>query len=386
MNYINKLPVDRPSVKESAWYLRRYWWLFPVIAHLLLLLSATYFPVLNHPDIQKRPGHFWFQWDSLYYVIVAKLGYTHIPGIYKYKNVAFFPFVPMLVRFLGAWGVLLLEQVTFAICVVLLKGFGERMGLTRAQAIKGTWLFALCPAAIYFSAIYAEPWTLFGALLSLFFATRERWLLAALMGLITSMTQGTGILFGLLPLVLFFYAMLQHDFRLVRKSLIWGIGCALGLFIYMAYLGISYHDPLAFSSVQSKMWHSYWRWPWFQFIRGIRVGGLSQHKLLVLIYECVAGIYGIGAVMMCLNRGASKHSWEEIGAKVYVVVGLLVAFSFYAGHRPFYSTIRIAAIYFPMYIGLSKRLPNWLFWVVVICFACIAYVGASRFTHGYFFQ
>ncbi len=358
----------------------RYWWVLPVLAHLLLLLLATYFPVMPHRLTgQVRPGYFWFQWDSLYYILVGKLGYTHIPGIFKYKDTAFFPFIPLLVRFLGAWTLLLLEQVTFAICIILLKDFGERVGLSRSNAIRAAWLFALCPTAIYFSSIYAEPWTIFGALVSLYFASRQRWLIAAAMGFITAMTQGTGILFGVFPLVLFFYSMLKQDFRMVRNSLIWGLGCALGLSVYMAYLAVRYHDPFLFSTIQTTLWYAHWVTPWYQVIHGLRVGGGR------LLYEFITMIYCVGAIVMCTHRTPNNDAWENTGAKLYVVLGMLVSLCFYAGNAPFYSTMRLASIYFPAYMGLSK-LPAWLFWPILVCFTGVAYLGASLFSHGQFFQ
>lgn len=364
----------------------RLWWVPSLIFHELLLLAATFFPLMSHPAVQHREGYFWFQWDSLRFIDIGQLGYTHLPGIFKYKCVAFFPFVPILVRIFSPWGLLFIEQVTFVLVLLLLKSFSERMGLSPTRAIQSAWLFALSPAAIFYSTIYAEPWTIFGTLTSLYFATRRRWLFAGMMGLIASMSQGTGILGGIFPLVLFIRSIIRKNVKLVWGALIWGIGCGLGLLIYMVYLDISYHHPFLFSTVQSTLWHSHWKWPWFQFVKGLQMGGLSQHRLLRFAYEGIAVIYILGAIFMTMIRRTPKFGSEAVGAKLYVIVGLLVSFSFYPGGTPFHSALRIASVYFPLYTGLAKYLPKWLFWIVITCFVGIAYAGTSLFTYGYFFQ
>lgn len=365
--------------------LERWWWLPVLLLHELVLLAATFFPLMSHAVVQHRQGYFWFQWDSLNYINIGQLGYTHLPGIFKYKEVAFFPFVPVLVRLITPWGVMLLQQVVFVLILLLLKQFSERMGLTSTQAIRATWLFAFSPVAIFYSTLYAEPWTLFAGLASLYFASRKRWYLAGIMGLITSMTQGSAILIGIFPLVLFVYAIFQRNAKLVWGALIWGIGCAVGLASYMAYLGYAYRNPLLFSTVQTTLWHAHWVWPGYPFLQGLRFGGLGAHSRLYLAYEIVALVYVLGAILMLFIR--SIHvSWEGIAAKLYVVIGLLVSFSFYSGGTPFHSTLRIASVYFPMYLGLAKYLPSWLLWLIMAGFVVVGYAGTSLFTHGYFFQ
>lgn len=386
--------------KASPWNVQRllifnrFWWLPVFLVHELLLLAATYFPLMSHPAVQHRQGYFWFQWDSLNYINIGQLGYTHLSGIFKYKEVAFFPFVPVLVRIFTPWGLLILEQFIFILILFLLKGFSERMGLRRGQAVAAAWLFALNPAAIYYSSIYAEPWTLFTALASLFFATRRRWLAAGIMAAMTSMTQGTGILFGIFPFALFIVSLVKGNYKTMRGALIWGIGCGLGLAAYMLYLGKTYHNPLMFSTVQTTLWHAHWTSPWYPFLRELQTGGFTRHHRLRLAYTGMAVFYVIGAFMMwIIGRRKSydttdpfEFDWENVGAKLYVTAGLLVSFSFYSGGQPFHSTIRIASMFFPFYIGLAKYLPKWALAIVLIAFSTIAYVGTSLFTYGYFFQ
>jgi hypothetical protein len=373
----------RRGVENREWL----WILFAFIAHDLLILSATFWPVLfHHPAYQRRPGYLWFQWDSLYYVIVGDLGYTHLPGIAKYKNTAFFPFVPMLVRMFGAWGAVVIEQLTMALTLALMYWYGKRMGLSQAASIRSVWLFALCPAAIFYSTIYAEPWTVFGTLASLFLAVNQRWIFAALSAAVTSLTQGTGVLVGMFPLVLFIRSLYQKNYRLLFGSVVWGLGAAFGLGLYMAYLGSAYHDPLLFSKVQPQMWHSYWRWPWLQFIQGLEPKKFTSTAVLHLVYEFIAITYVVGACFLLTRSIHPTKHWEITASRLYTLMGLLVSFSFYPGHTPFYSAIRIASVYFPMYTGLGVGVKKTWFTVILVVFIVVAYLGTSRFTHGYFFQ
>ncbi|QQE79063.1 mannosyltransferase family protein [Alicyclobacillus sp. SO9] len=403
-NSLGQSNLELSPWNPRSWFLsKRYWWVPIFLIHELVLLAATFFPLMSHPAVQHRQGYFWFQWDSLNYINIGQLGYTHLPGIFKYKEVAFFPFVPVLVRIFTPWGVLVLEQVVFILVLLLLKSFGERMGLNRGQAVAAAWLFALNPAAIFYSSIYAEPWTLFTTLVSLFFAVRKRWLAAAIVAAMTSLTQGTGILAGLFPLMFFILSIAQHDYKTARGSLVWGLGSAVGLAVYMLYLGKTYHNPLMFSTVQTTLWHAHWTWPWQPFLQELHTGGLGRHHRLRFAYEGIAAIYALGALMMWTLKGSHKtantsttntsttststtSTSEQIGAKLYVTAGLLVSFSFYSGGQPFHSTIRIASMFFPLYIGLAKYLPKWVIVIVLLAFSAVVYAGTSLFTYGYFFQ
>ncbi len=364
------------------------WLLLAFLAHEALLIVATILPPVRKTTIVKMAfqshQYFWFQWDSLWYISIGKLGYTHL-GHLSLSSLAFFPFVPLLVRIFGQWTVLVLGQVAFAATLVLLNIFAERLGFTRTQSIWAVWLFALNPAAIFYSTIYAEPWTILCVLGSVLLGTRKRFVLAGLVGLCAAMTQGTGILVGLFPLILFVWSLIKKDYSSLRGSLIWGIGCALGLAAYMAYLGYAFHNPLAFSEVQKTRWQAHWAWPWYEYTWVIRYMGIGIHHKLTVVYGLISLIDVVGILLFCIGKLNPFNRWEAIAAKIYGIVGALVSLSFVSGAHPFWSTLRIISVYFPIYLGWAMQKRRLAFAVTAL-FTCMAFIGASYFSHGYFYQ
>lgn len=377
------------SATASVSRMRFGWMIIPFIAHNLLLIAATVLPPVYRNSINsmnfQSNQHLWFQWDSLWFISIGKLGYTHLPGILKYMGTAFFPLVPILVRVFGQWTVLVLEQFVFILTLILLKRLSERMGLTHSQAVWAAWLFALNPAAIFYSTIYAEPWTVVCILGSFFLAVRRRWVLAAVVGALAAMTQGTGILVGIFPLVLLIRSIRTRNNASIRGALVWGIGCAAGLAAYMAYLGYAYHQPLLFSHVQSTIWNAHWALPWYPFTWAIRYTSFGIHHKSILVYGFIVLLDIIGLALFWVFKQAPLVRWERWAVTLYGTLGIVVSMCFASGHHPFWSTVRIASVYFPIYIGWATQRRG-IRVTVLIVFASVAFIGASLFTHGYFYQ
>jgi hypothetical protein len=365
-------------------------WLWAFLAHEILVTGAYLVPYPDQPGVLHRAfsasAHFWFQWDALWYIAISRYGYAHLPLVPPLAGTAFFPWLPVLIHAIGvfaAWG---LTQLSVLFSLWLLARLAVRLRCSSNQTALGVFLFAVNPAAVYFSTLYAEPWTIVFTLASLELGHHRRWILAAIAGLLAATTQATGILVGLFPLIAFLQSLRSGSVRRAAGPFLWGIGPFLGLSSYVTYLALRFHRPLSFATVQSTpYWKGTWRWPWQQWYQGLATAVL-QHRLdatLLALWIAVT-LFVVGALILA-RTGESWSSLESVQSSVYAIAGLLVSLSFYHGNSPLYSTVRIVSIYFPLYLGLARARRGFAIGALIF-FAALAFYGAMLFTHHWWYQ
>ena len=244
-------------------------WLF--IATRLLLVAVTYigyilFPVPPH----VYPVHpvdivglltSWNHWDAARYTQIAQSGYQNI------YDTAFFPLFPLLIKggalLIGnqgyiAVGMILSNLALLGALFVLYQIATDMLGeLAGRRTILYLCIF---PTAFFFFAAYNESLFLLltaGAFLAM---RRQRWWLAGVLGLFAALTRTAGLLLVLPYLYELWVARKgvaddeqsalskawQTLPRLLPVALI-----PLGTVIYALYCWKVFHDPLAFSTVQS---------------------------------------------------------------------------------------------------------------------------------------
>src|SRR3990167_7488746 len=100
------------------------------------------------------------------------------------------------------------------------------------------------PTSFYFGALYNESLYLFFSLLAFYLARKDKWLLAGIVGALSSATR----IFGVLLLPALIIEAVQRKVPL-RKS-IWVLLVPIGLIYYMYYQWANFSDPLAFYNLQ----------------------------------------------------------------------------------------------------------------------------------------
>jgi hypothetical protein len=222
--------------------------------------------------------------DSWWYVSIVEGGYTM--GDVKtgaQGTVTFFPLYPLLVKAAAAVtgdvfvAGLLVSNLAFLAAVGFVYALA-RLEFDAETAARATFYLAAAPSTIFFSAMYTE--SLFVALVcaTFYFARRGRWTLAAAAGALAAATRNTGVL---LAAVIMIEAMHQRGVRLRPERLLgataaetarlwrahiarqarlalggWQIAIyagyvLVGLGAYMAFLQVTFGDPLGFIHAQA---------------------------------------------------------------------------------------------------------------------------------------
>ncbi len=224
------------------------------VAYLAVPLIADSSVPLYHlrPADNVIVDVFGSRWDTGFYVSIAEEGYQ-FEGV-ELPSVAFFPFLPLLMRTVAPLvgnsllAGILISNVALMLATVLLyrlvtAGWGQQ------TADRATWYFLIFPAAFFGSAIYTESLFLLGAIGALYFARRGYWEVAALLGIATAMTRFIGILVAVMLLVEWWVQRraARENKRPSLGALMAPAAVPLGTLAYMAYLQRTFGDPLAFA-------------------------------------------------------------------------------------------------------------------------------------------
>lgn len=274
-------------------------------------------PIYSLSDLLWR----WYFWDGSFYTSLARAGYT------QRGYSAWFPLWPGLIHVAAHgsepffYGLALAQVATLAACVVLtLLALDARLARPEAPAI----LLLASPFAFFLAAPYSEGLFLALAAGVLLCLRHERWLLAAALTSLASLTRPTGLV--LVPVVLLAYGLsLWRARRVTLYHVCLGVavlGISLvGIAAYCAYCSVAWHDPLVWLHVESTAHDHGIVWPWqglalaWQQVTAVAPTYVRLQDVLTLVpLVATAGVllasarrlplpalaFGAGVILMCL--------------------------------------------------------------------------------------
>ncbi|MFL5911738.1 MAG: hypothetical protein ACJ768_14335 [Gaiellaceae bacterium] len=284
----------------------------------------------------------WGQWDTSWYLSIAKYGYKPVPLEGALANYAFFPLYPMLARCVG-WmvgspytGGLIVSNAAFVVaCVFLYRLVAiDDDAETARRTVK--YLFA-APAAFLFSAMLTESLYLALVVMCFYFARTKRWWAVGLFGFLLALTRGPGFL-AVVPLLWVYVEQRGLSLRRIRLDVLWLalLPAAVGLF--MLFNWDLTGDPLAFAHIQLTGWGHHLQNPLSALWRAVSGGDA------VLSFN---GWYVIGVLVLTLV------SLRALGA-AYALFALISVLSPLLYSVPGGSMARYTAVIFPLYIVAAR--------------------------------
>lgn len=312
-------------------------WLTRDIIHPILPATVEHL----HPNVVLDSL---IHWDAGWFLRIAGQGYD-------FDSAPFFPMFPLLIRILTFLtrngpeaGFLISNAALFLACILLFhlvkEDYGEKIAAT------SVFVMLFFPTAIFFSSIYSEAPFLAFSLGAFYFARKERWLAASLMGACAALTRNIG--------VVLFFAFLYQQYKenglgfSPRKILpLFLIPLSLGLFMLVLwkYTG----DPLAFSHSLNR---EYWGYRHFQY------PGAGQFlNLSVFFYQSnFYALFESGMAFLFLYLVVRSFKYiEDRSLLIFLVLGFLIPFSSVVGNVPL-GMPRYILILFPGYITLARLL------------------------------
>jgi hypothetical protein len=318
-----------------------------------------------------------YHWDSHYYIEIAQNWYSNQGA--AQNLVAFFPLYPTLIRLTTVnfefinLSALLVSNVSSVFAVMYLFKL-SKIDYDDNAAAKAVVYLCVFPTAFFLSIIYTESLFLAVTIASFYYARKQNWPAAGVLGALSALTRIGGLV--LLPALLVEYLQ-QKNWKLqnINKKMLW---VSLPLIGFLVYLGVNYQATgnfFAFIDVERIKWH--------QSINPLM--GLQQ-----ALQTSIAGVFP-------LNIQAMAQLIFAVGGLVAVVAGvkykLRPSLNVYmlltwllAVSTSFWNSIpRYMLMLFPMFIllGFLARSKKTEYLLITLSFIVMC-VFTVLFAMGYF--
>jgi Gpi18-like mannosyltransferase len=227
-----------------------------LVVFLGVVFGKTYIVLGNDTWLGgERWYHRLLRWDSQWYKIIASEGYTYNGDAGQTQSVVFYPLYPALCRLVSEIlridlidsMLLVANLVAMAAALLLFKLVRERFDDRTALATVA--LISFFPASIFLSAGYTESLALLLMVAFFLAVARGRLLAAAMLAGLAVATRSSGIV--LLPVLLWELWCARPPRRFLIEAVPLSIIATSGLWLYIIYLGIAFHHPMAFADGQA---------------------------------------------------------------------------------------------------------------------------------------
>jgi Gpi18-like mannosyltransferase len=217
-------------------------------------LSADVYPFVN----------MWSRWDAGWYQSIAEQGYQFVPK--QRSSTAFFPLYPLLMRAVhvvspsvsaASWFLsgIIVSNMAFLVAlyyVVLLF----RIDDDDATAIRAALYLLVFPTTLFFSAVYSESVFLAVTVATFYYARKEKWWIAGLLGGAATLARSPGVLL-FAPLFLEYLMQRRFQWRAIRLNIVALAIIPAALAAQMWYWAWRFGNMMATQDAQSA-WGGGW--------------------------------------------------------------------------------------------------------------------------------
>ena len=264
--------VTRLMLIGVAW-LGFYFWPQPVKPEphkIEIRADGKTHPVGRYISPDEHPLlNMWCRWDSYWYLEIARIGYTFSQT--SPSSSAFYPTYPLTLRVvhsISRWprnyagraaAGILVSNISLLVALCYLYRL-VRLDFDESIAARSVWYLSIFPMTLFLSAIYTESLFLALTIAAFYYARRQHWITAGILGAFAAAGRGPGVV---LAVALAFEYLAQKRFRLreIRWDVL-SIGLVpLGVAVFGVYLALRFHEPWAMLKSHDP-WTHHVSWPW----------------------------------------------------------------------------------------------------------------------------
>jgi hypothetical protein len=221
-------------------------------------------------------------WDGPIYINISEHGYGQI------SLTNFFPLYPILINLFNRVISSPLYSALLVSWFSLVGAIYYYLKLTKhyfkinsnTEAIRAVLLFVLFPSAVFLLATFTESLFAFLSLAAIYYAMKNRFILAGTFSLFAAATRPTGVFL----LVLIGLLLLENKLNIKKIFISLSIG-SLGLLSYMGYLYVRYSNPFEFIATENGN-HG-----WFKHFLLNQSNALSLMNVIFLLPIVFAAFY-----------------------------------------------------------------------------------------------
>jgi len=321
----------------------------------------------------------WNRWDAPHFIDIAKNGYTDV-GEGRYF-IVFLPLYPFLIRLLASViGYYELSALFISNLASLFAGLYlyklAKLDCPHSTALKSVFYFSIFPTSYFLIAGYTESLFLFLAIGCFYYARKEKWLSAGVMGMLASATRMTGLV--LIPSLL--YEFLSQRSKSKSKSVKGIFFLCMISFGFLSYLMLNYivfENAFMFVEMQKEHWFRYLVPPW-EGLLGALWGIFWRDpagKVLVGGAEIVFGLFGLFCIVYAF----------VIKLRPSYTIYMLLTWLMVASTSYWLSMPRYMLSMFPIFIlfaVIADKREEWQY-VMTIAFLLFFSFFLVLFTQGY---
>jgi Gpi18-like mannosyltransferase len=343
----------------------------------------------DYPEFSDRWYRYLLRWDAGWYFKIASEGYSYDGNDFVQHPVIFYPLYPLLAKVIifitriSPGAALLLVANTCLIAAVLLFFKFTRDKFGETAALYGTATLCFFPASFFLSAAYTESLALFLILVFFLFLERGSYMVAALFAALTIATRSTGIILALVILVELWRRYSGNVRRLLAVAVPAILIATSGLWIYMLYLHLRFHNALAFMT-NIRAWRE-----------GTAVRSEIFQALTLQPFRHLADVWKIGPDPNTLSVWFFLAfvvivivAWNKLSAatSVYCAGVLLLPYLTLSGSVGFPSFTRYSMLAFPVFALAGSKFAHrpWMGLTVIGLFAALLFMYMLFFAQWYF--
>jgi len=329
----------------------------------------------------KNPGSvisIWNVWDTQHYLKIAEYGYSSSTADKRNLLIVFFPLYSYFIKVFTLvfknylLSALIVSNLAYAATVFYLYKL-VKLDFDEDDAYRSVVYISVFPTAYFLHAAYTESLFLALAIACFYYARKENWPLAGILGMLAAATRITGII--LLPVLIIEYLHQKgYKWKDIKINALWIFVIALGLVFYLAINYYTFGDPLKFLEIQKQHWHKHLDFPSKGLISALgSVLWRGPRDIVTAGFaEAVFGLLGLGLTVYSFFRIRLSYA-------VFALLTWLVATS----TSYWLSIPRYTLSMFPLFITLSllgrQRVVNYAVLSVSIALYTLFLIQFIRF-------
>jgi hypothetical protein len=211
-------------------------------------------------------------WDSGWYLNVAKNGYVSDTINGGQSNYGFFPFYPVAIKLLGLLihnnfvAGIIISNLLLLISSMYLFLLSLNFYQNRSIALMAVGILFFFPGSYLLSGVYSESAFICFSIMSIYFFEKRDYALCGISGFFLTLTRPFGVLI-LVPLFLRYVSKYGIDFK---PKVIYLALIPLGMFSFFTYCYLTTGDFLLYVHAKETGWGTKYAIPWQVLIQGLR--------------------------------------------------------------------------------------------------------------------
>lgn len=357
---LTKNKTGNKSINESIKKITKIY-LITRIVLLIFILIAEF--ILPSSTIYKYQ-YIFDLFDNEHYLNIANNGYT-----YMYE-LAFFPLTPLLIRYLGKIGFIILNQVCTILSAYLLYLISDKI-LKKENKYFASILFLVSPISIFTCMFYSEALFIFLTLVSYYiYKTKKNYLpLGITIGLSVA-TRSIGSMLFFTIFIFMFKDFLQKK-ETLKNILITYIPATIISCIYPIYLYIKTNNPLYFVTVQFEYWNRVKTNIFTILIETAQII-FKQKQLLYYLDYFIVVILLIYIIIAIIRNRKAKDYYELY---LYIILSLIsICSTRRANADALTSFYRYIYTCFPIYLFSKENYLVYIMTILLTTFITIFYL------------